>query len=240
MYVRISKYDPPELPLDSLCTESDHIIVRELALTPADKTMLQEPDASKGIRSSATVIPEHAIGGLDGLFNEAGFSDLLMLCKGHLFSGNPDVPARLFETLLKRIFSPFLLLPSRPFSPDQLLLAFDSTDLSLYAFRQFSYLFPHLLMNRPVKIVFTGQREDEFMKNYDLLEALIGQYTQDMSILKLDFNEKNYFSIKIEEMDAPLLITGTYGRNILPAFLERSFVADVLKENKIPVFIAHV
>jgi predicted transcriptional regulator len=58
--------------------------------------------------------------------------------------------------------------------------------------------------------------------------------------MKWQLDPKKYFHTWIEDCKAAIVVTGAFGRSGLSQSLKKSFITDVIRDHKMPVFIAHL
>jgi nucleotide-binding universal stress UspA family protein len=132
---------------------------------------------------------------------------------------------------------PVLLIPESFIFPQRNILAYDGSDSSIYAIKQFSYLFPELCDNSTVLVYCEEENEEIPEKEY--VYELASQHFPKLKIMKLGGDPKRSFSNWIGEQQDALLISGAFGRSPLSQLFRKSFVSDIVKEHRLPVFIAH-
>jgi hypothetical protein len=132
---------------------------------------------------------------------------------------------------------PVVLIPENFIFPQSNILAYDGSDSSIYAIKQFAYLFPELCDN-PTLLVYC-EEEDEEIPEKDNMYELASQHFSNLHILKLNGDPKRSFRNWISEQNNALLISGAFSRSPLSQLFRKSFVSDIIKEHRLPVFVAH-
>jgi len=105
-------------------------------------------------------------------------------------------------------------------------------------FKQFAYIFPELA-NNPTLLVYADNEEGADFPSKQHIVELTTQHYKDLTFHKMEIASKKYFSSWIEEKNGSILISGSFSRSVFSQLLKKSFVADIIKNHKIPVFIAH-
>jgi hypothetical protein len=121
---------------------------------------------------------------------------------------------------------------------DQLFFAYDGSKESLYAIKQFSYLFPQHA-NLPAEVFYFKDEEAEGLPDLDLLKEYTGLRYDNIGFSKLHFSPTKFFPDWIGEKANVLLVSGSFGRSSLSYMAKRSFAERVIKEHRLPIFIAH-
>lgn len=167
------------------------------------------------------------------------FSDLVLL-SGQLFceDGGSRQPNMFLQEALHATECPVVVVPEE-FQPVQhLVIAYDGSKDSLFAIRQFCYLFPQYL-DLPTEIVYVKDETKEDMPDIDELKQFSRIHFSSMGFSKLHFKAANYFASWIGERQSVMLITGAFGRSSFSYVAKRSFAEQVIREHGMPVFIAH-
>ena len=175
----------------------------------------------------------------DLLQKESRFADLILI-SGELFYAETDnrQPNQYLREALHSAECPVLLVPENFTTVQHLYMAYDGSRDSLYALKQFCYLFPDLT-DLPTEILYINEETSDTIPDLDNLK----QYTQAkfdcMSFSRLHFNATDYLATWISEKKDALLVSGSFGRSRLSYIGNPSFSEDVIHENQLPIFIAH-
>ncbi len=177
---------------------------------------------------------------LSAIRKETRFSDLLVLSGRHFFENiDADQPNAYMKEILHTTECPILMVPEKPVLPDHLILAYDGTQSSIHAIRQFTYLFPEF-SDTPATLVYINDKNDEPLPDESFIEELVSHHFKDLRLLKLKMGPKDFAHTWVADKINPWLITGAYGRSDLSLLFSKSFITTLIKENKIPVFVAHI
>jgi hypothetical protein len=175
---------------------------------------------------------------LPELKKESRFADVVILGGEIFYKGVPE--STQFDYLrdaLHSMESPVLIVPEHYHFPDNNVLAYDGSEESVYAMKQFAYIFPELAVN-PTVLVWAESEDKEFPSRPQITE-LITQHYKDLTFYKLDFIPKRFFSIWLNSKKASILISGSFSRSTISQLFKRSFIKEVIINHQVPVFIAH-
>lgn len=177
--------------------------------------------------------------GLGELKKETTFADLLILGSETFFKnlGN-DEPNEYLEDALHQAECPVIIVPEKFKFPQTNILAYDGSNSSVYAIKQFAYLFPDLTHNPTVLIYMDLEKGKEFPEAINI-EELVGRHFADLTLFKFDDNPKTYFNSWLKERKSAILVAGSYGRSGFSRLLHKSFISDVIADHQIPVFTSH-
>jgi hypothetical protein len=173
------------------------------------------------------------------LIGESRFADVLVVDAQTSFNkryeGNPTEFVR---DVLKKAECPVIIAPERFEGADEIIFAYNSTSSSVFAMKQFTYLFPQL-HNKKVTILQVNEagkwhdpdkyKFKEWLNEHytDLnFEALKGE--TDVTLLTHLLNRNNIF-----------LVMGAYGRSAISRFFKHSQADLLIKTVSHPIFIAH-
>ncbi len=172
------------------------------------------------------------------LKKETRFSDV-MIVSNELFRRNTlnSETDEYIEITLHHSECPVLVLPEQCDFPDHIVLAYDGSASSVYAIKLFSYLFPELC-RKSTLLVYASKKEHE-LPDREYIEELASRHFSKMDIMNLRMDPAKYFGEWVSVRKKPLLVAGSFERSPLSELLKKSFAGDVIKEHKVPVFIAH-
>jgi hypothetical protein len=171
------------------------------------------------------------------LKRETRFADILLIGSQTFYHNLGEGINDYMINTLHKAECPVLLVPESFIFPQSNVLAYDGSDSSIYAIKQFAYLFPELCDN-PTLLVYCEERNEMIPEKENMFE-LAAQHFSNLQILKLDIDPKKYFKKWIAEKKNSILISGAFGRSPISQTFRKSFVADIVKEHQLPVFIAH-
>jgi hypothetical protein len=162
------------------------------------------------------------------LVKESRFADLILV--------SADFPY--LREALHDAECPVMVVPENFSVPEHLFMAYDGGRESLYAIKQFCYLFPGLT-DLPTEILYVRDDVTDNIPDLASLQEFSRLKFNSMSFSKLHFPAREYFATWISEKRNVLLVSGSYGRSQLSYLGKRSFAADIIHARQLPVFIAH-
>jgi nucleotide-binding universal stress UspA family protein len=176
---------------------------------------------------------------LPGLRKETRFADLLII-GGESFYENLGVnqPNESVKDALHASECPVLVVPEKFEYPKNNILTYDGSDDSVYAMKLFTYLFPELCKNETL-LVYAKQDADKEFPDETYIEELAARHFPNLALSKLSMNPKKFFRTWAIEKQGSILISGAFSRSVFSQIFKKSFVTDVIRDHKLPVFIAH-
>jgi len=176
---------------------------------------------------------------LSAIQKEARFADLLVISVAHFFD---VISARQPNAYMKEILHgaecPVMLVPERAGLPGDIVLMYDGSEASVYAIKQFVYLYPKLASTR-ASLVYLRHRKDDPFPDRQLIEELVSQYFNNLRVLDLNMRPESFFDTWIPAQDQPWLVCGSYGRSDLSRLFTGSFISEQIRKRRIPLFVAH-
>ena len=172
------------------------------------------------------------------LQKESRFADLLVI--GTDFPGRQSDSYSIstcLQNILQQAECPVLLIPRKFTFPENVILAYDGSESSLYAIKQFAYLFPELT-TLPALLVFASDRNID-IPDLPYVEELATRHYSNITLRKLGLDAKKYFSDWVGIRKAALVVIGSYGRSDLSEAFRKSLAKEIIADQALPVFIAH-
>lgn len=171
------------------------------------------------------------------LLTETLFADILIADETTAFpDGDARVPSRFIRSLLTGAKCPVIIAPQSFEALDEIIFAYDGSPSSIFAIKQFTYLFPEL---KDRKITIAEVTERGIVDEYYPLEEWLENYYSDIQFEVLDGDAQDrLFEFALSRQRA-ILVMGAFGRNALSTFFKPSAAEDLIRVATIPVFIAH-
>jgi hypothetical protein len=170
---------------------------------------------------------------------ESRFADLVVL-SDELFRNSlyNDQPNFFMQEALRGAECPVLVVPDSFQKLDRIAAAYDSTKDSVFALKQFAYLFGQFT-DLPTEFVYVKNETNEIIPNLPLLEEYASLHFNCLATAKLRFDAHKQFLSWLESKKNVLLITGSFGRSAVSNLLRPSFADHIIHAHPCPVFIAH-
>jgi nucleotide-binding universal stress UspA family protein len=176
---------------------------------------------------------------LPELRKESRYTDLLIVGSETFYSNLSNSEVNLYlQDVLHDAECPVVIVPEQFNFPVSNILAYDGTASSVFAIKQFTYLFPDFCSN-PTTLTHTTREESKSLPQQPMIQELVAAHFKDVTTLHLELDLKKYFGAWMSEQKGSILVCGSFGRSGLSRMVKSSFVADVIADHKVPVFIAH-
>jgi nucleotide-binding universal stress UspA family protein len=176
---------------------------------------------------------------LTDLEKESIYADLLLIGSEIFFENlGTESPNSYLQDALHKIKCAAILVPEKFVFPESIVLAYDGSDNSVFAIKQFAYLFPELC-NKEVLLVYANEDGEADFPNKIEMEELAARHFNNLTLFKLEINPTKFFSTWIFDKKSALLVSGSYKRSGISQLLKKSFIKDVIGEHALPIFITH-
>ena len=176
---------------------------------------------------------------LPELKKESRFADLVIIGSEKFYANiGVNGPNDYIKDALHDAECPVLVVPEKFNFPESNILSYDGSESSVFAIKQFAYLFPEFVKN-PTLLVYAKNEKEEEIPNEEYIEELAARHFPDLTIMKLHLEPKEYFATWIGEKKNSLLVSGSFGRSSLSRVFKKSFIKDVVRDHKLLLFITH-
>lgn len=176
---------------------------------------------------------------LPELKQQSRFADLIVLGSEHFFAiPHSDKLSDYLKTSLHEAECPVIVVPEIFSEPKNNILAFDGTESSARAIKNFVYLLPEMAQNHTVTVTF-GPKDTNEKEQHLKMKELISVHFPDNKFIHAGTDSNKYFSDWTKEHKSAIIVCGAFGRSLLSELFKHSFIADVLQNKKLPVFISH-
>lgn len=175
---------------------------------------------------------------LPELKRESLYADLLILGTEVFFHSIDNDPNEFLLETLHDVKCPVLLVPEKFEFPESILLAYDGSESSVYAIKQFAYLFPEFRHSETLLVYADPDAAKDFPDKVQI-EELATRHFRNLTLFKLDLDPKKYFKGWVADKRSAMLVCGSFGRSGVSQLFKKSFVKDIIDEHRLPVFIAH-
>jgi len=176
---------------------------------------------------------------LSEVVEESRFADLIIVDPVTSFSrSDRSVPSRFVKDVLLDSECPVLIAPYSFDGLDKVIFTYNGTQSSVFAIKQFTYLFPALADKKAIVVNVSKEDKQSIEQQFKMKEWLKTHYRDvEFVILKGDATDE-MFGYLIEKKNA-MVVMGAYGRSLLSRFFQPSHARLVVKTVNLPVFITH-
>ena len=200
-------------------------------------TLFQERCVSEGlefrVHNDAENLP------LASLVKETRFADLVLISRESFFSNiSKNQPNEYMQEFLKKTDCPVLIVPDMPDTPERIVLLYDGDASSLFAIKQFAYLFPEKC-KLPTTLVETTMSPDDRLEDQELVAELAARHFSDLTLQEVALHDRREAAAFLSGQEKSWLVTGAYGRSLFSNLFRKSFADELIQRLALPLFIAH-
>jgi hypothetical protein len=177
---------------------------------------------------------------LPELRHETRFADLLILGSEDFFKNiGTQTPNAFLKDAIHGSECPVVIVPETFNIPESVVLAYDGSESSVFAIKQFAYLFPESAKLPTLLITGNPKHPANGFPEQSNIEELASRHYSELTFMKLEFDPYKYFDAWMMERKATILVSGAFERSAFSESIRKSFVSEVIASHQLPVFIAH-
>lgn len=174
--------------------------------------------------------------GMPQIIKETRFADLLVASPEAFYKEGNDSAYRSLRQVMQHSECPVLVIPDGSRFPEQLIFAYDGSESSLFAIKQFTYLFPEL---RTLHTVIIHMDKDGIDIPYkEEVELWVKGYFPRCSFVTLNYEAAQYFGSEANPYST-LVVTGSFGRTALSQWIHPSFAEELISKYHLLLFSGH-
>ncbi len=175
---------------------------------------------------------------LSSLIEETRFADALLVSSDLFYSNvSNNQPNIYLEEVLKKAECPVMLVPESYTEPVRVILAYDGNESSVFAIKQFAYVFEELAKKETILLSVLNHEDD--LPDYNLISELLSRHYPDLKIQTLHLKHRKDFVTWMEDKPDSFIVMGAFSRSMFSHFFKKSFATDVIHDIKMPLFISH-
>lgn len=172
-----------------------------------------------------------------GLAYETRYADVLLMGADTFAKVDEPIPSAFVKQMLHDSACPVVLTPESFERIDNVVFCYDGSKSSLYAIKQFSYLFPQLRSQR-VKVISLAADGPEPQEQARLNQWLGYHYSDVEWIAQGAEAVEALFHYLLKKKD-DFVVMGAYGHGLLTSFFEPDYETGSIRTTSLPIFIAH-
>jgi len=174
------------------------------------------------------------------VLKESRFADLMIVDADMTFKREQDtIPSFFLRKMLRSVACPVLVVPQLyEENIHEIIFAYDGTASSMFAMRQFTYLFPELSSRKLVVLNTSDREEAEIMMPLEMEEWLQAHYNVFL-FEELHGKRLGILLDYLSPINNAILVIGAYGRGGVSRLLRESYADVLLNKIQMPLFIAH-
>lgn len=170
---------------------------------------------------------------------ESRFADLVIIDPAiNFYNREESVPSYVIREILSKTECPVLLAPLEYDGFDEIVFCYDGSASSVFAIKQFTYLFPELSESK-VQLLEITTDQDELEENDSHMRAWMKAHYRSTTFISLNGDPRdelfNFFFMR----QRMFVVIGAYGRSLLSQLFRKSQADLLIRNVDLPIFIAH-
>jgi len=176
---------------------------------------------------------------VDELIKESRYADMIVL-DAALTLGNLSSPApsETVKYILHKANCPVIISPLSFNGIDELVFTYNGSLSSVFAIKQFTYLFPEYFDKR-VTVVQVNKDGIWPHKDKEKLKEWLTNHYSDIHFLALEGSTESELMAFLFRRKNMFIVMGAYSRNVLSQFFNESTAEILIKTLTQPIFITH-
>lgn len=201
-----------------------------------EKNILRFKDLTlrEGVRSNIYL---HKGVPVDDLVNESLFADVVVVDGAAFAELSDEPPTDFVRRVLHEAGCPVIVAPENFHRVDDIVFCYDGGRSSLYAMKQFAYLFPQLCMRR-AKVIDLRKEGATPIEQARVIAWLRTHFT-DVEWLGGGPEATDAFFTFLVEKAGDFVVMGSYGKGLLTSFFSEDAEHGMRRTTQLPIFIAH-
>jgi nucleotide-binding universal stress UspA family protein len=178
---------------------------------------------------------------LPELIHESIFADLLVINVKETLTHYPEKPpTRFIRNLLSDVQCPVLLVPPKYKPVEKIIFLYDGKPSSVYAVKMSSYLLPAFAHLEAEAVSVKKTETTLHLPDNRLMKELMKRHYPQVkyTVLKGFTEEEVVKHLKLQGEKA-VVVTGAYRRSTVSRWFHESMADTLMKELKLPLFVAH-
>jgi len=175
----------------------------------------------------------------DETIEASRFADLLLMSDDLSFALNyEEEPTKFAEEVLTHAQCAVLVMPKNMQEINEVIFTGNGSFSSMYAIRQFTYLFPHF-RDKKITQLYVKENEDETTKHKINIKGYLQHHYTNVEFKILTGSPSAAIRSHLSKQKKCMVTFGAYGRSRFSQFFKKSKADNILKTLDMPVFITH-
>jgi len=173
------------------------------------------------------------------IIRESRFADIIVLDAETTFNnGNEGVPSDFVKSVLKEAECPVIVAPESFEGIDEIILTYNRSKSSVFAIKQFCYLFPQFDEKKITVLHINEENEAQNPDDNEFHDWISSHYSA-VGFENLNGDAEIELFAKILKKRNTMVVMGAYGRSALSQFFKHSRADLLIKTITQAIFITH-
>ena len=208
----------------------------DLQMWESNINLFRDACASRGCNCSV-----HRNWGVPELevLSESRFADLMIVDPEMTFNERTEgAPSRFVKDLLSKSECPVILAPSSFEGIDEIIFAYDGSPSSVFALKQFTYLFPQY-SDKKITLLEASEKDSYSVTEKEKVRELVQMHYSTIGFKVMKGRAESELLACLLEKKNTFVIMGSYGRSTFSDFLRPSTADHIIQTVNLPIFITH-
>jgi nucleotide-binding universal stress UspA family protein len=174
------------------------------------------------------------------IVNESRFFDILVMDPDISTYSGEDAPSALVKDLLAKAECPVIVSPEKFNAIEEIIFCFDGSDSSVFAIKQFAYLFPQFKNFRLSLLEVSHSEKEGYNESHKKMSGWLSAHFPNVVHTSLKGDAKTELFKYLLPKENRIVVMGAYGRSQLSQFFRRSTADILIRDVDLPFFIAHL
>ncbi len=174
--------------------------------------------------------------GVPQIVKETRFADIMIASPATFYKEGNNSGYHMLRQVMRQAECPTLIIPDKFRFPERLLLAYDGSEASVFAIKQFAYLFPELNKLETI-LIHIGDTEDG-IPHRDRVEEWLKGHFPNYSLVTVEHEMTQYFDKGVNGKPV-LIVTGSFGRTTVSEWVHPSFSEELVSKYQLLLFSCH-
>jgi nucleotide-binding universal stress UspA family protein len=202
-----------------------------------NKALFSNACQSREVNFSFCVLKTHS---LKAVISETRFADLLIVDPEIKFSGDQQgLPTEFAKELLLKSECAVILAPYSFDGIDEIVFAYDGSKSSVFAIKQFTFLFPELADKKVTVVQVNNDEPNKPIVQEQRIRQLLNTHYDRVHFETLSGQPAFELVRYLIDKRKTFIVLGAFGRNMLSNFLKESTADKVVSTANLPFFISH-
>jgi nucleotide-binding universal stress UspA family protein len=171
---------------------------------------------------------------------ESRFVDLLIVDPAiSIYDKQEQLPSHFVKEILSKAECPVMLAPLEFDYVEEIIFCYDDSASSVFAIKQFSYLFPEFRSKKVTLLEVNKTGNQEFNESHRRVMDWLRAHYLSVCYHALDGEVKNELFTYLIMKSRKIIVMGAYGRSLLSNFFKRSSADILIRSVDLPIFITH-
>ena len=176
---------------------------------------------------------------INELITGSAFADLIVIDAAFsLRDGVSSVPSESVKEILNKATCPVIISPLSFERIDELVFTYNGSQSSLFAIKQFTYLFPEYF-DKKLSIIQVNKSGSWPQRDLGKLREWLKNHYLDVNFIALEGIAENELMTFLLRKKHVFIVMGAYSRNSISQFFNESTAEVLIKTLTQPIFIAH-